>query len=352
MPTYSAKSARSPFMVRETGLTGGEVIEVKLYIWNEPDSEPTNPTYEFSKTIPSTLVTVFDLDISPYCREFITHSTRYDGTAEAEAEDDAWCYCTVKAYVDNVLTDAGSGYTYSLAMFDGFGYYTDGYNPAQVRYMLPTGTYQVSDTGNSGGIGYYDDGTVGGTGIQAKYTGLTSGGTTTLSANYTVGYFPLVHPTYLSEGNTLEYIENGTTIATYTIESVCESKYTTIDCDFINRDGFWQRLVFFKNSMNEFAVQGKEYHYKSGTTNYTVTDARKRMLNINGKEMVTCNTGWVEESYDELIKDLMLSERILIDNVPVLLETKSIKLQTALFDKTINYTLKFRYAHNQLQYVT
>ena len=85
-----------------------------------------------------------------------------------------------------------------------------------------------------------------------KYTGLTTGGTTTLSANYVVGYFPMLHPSYASEGNTAEYLENGTTIKTYTIEAKCEPKYTPIDCDFINRYGFWQRITFFKNNTKQF----------------------------------------------------------------------------------------------------
>ena len=225
-------------------------------------------------------------------------------------------------------------------------------NPTMTRYHLPAGTYIANETGNCGGLGYYDDGTVGGLGMQAKYTGLSTGGTTTLSANYTVGYFPLLHSSYASEGNTLEYLENGTTVATYRIESECENKYTTYDCDFINRDGRWQRLVFFKNSTKNFAMQGQEYHFKSGDIDYDTSAGRKRLLNINATETIECNTGWVEESYDELIKDLMLSERILLDNEPVLLDTKSTKLQTSIFDKTINYTLKFRYAHNALNYNT
>lgn len=361
MPTYTAVAVRSPYFIRETGLSGGEVIDVELYLWNEPNSEPVSPTHEFSKTVPSTLVTEFDLDIAPYCREYIAHSTRYDSTsaillgdadARLEAQDDSWCYCTVKVYVDTVLTDQGDGYTKTLACFDAFGYYTAGMNPAQTRYRLTDGiTYYGNETGNCGGLGYYDDGTVGGTGIQAKYTGLSTGGTTTINANYTVGYFPLLHPNYKTEGNTLEYIENGSTIVSYRVESICEPKYTVINCDYVNRQGFWDRIIFFKNSQREFSSKGSEYHFKSGSVNYTTTDARKRMLNINGSEMVTCNTGWVEEDFDEKIKDLMLSERILIDNVPVLLRSSNIGLQTSITDKTINYNVKFEYAHNQLQYV-
>ena len=361
MPTYTATAVRSPYFIRETGLSGGEVIDVELRLWNEPDTEPTNATYEFSKTIPSTLVTEFDLDIAPYCREFIEHTTRYDsdsailaGDADArlEAQDGSWCYCTVKVYVDTVLTNQGDGYTKTLACFDGFGYYTEGMNPTQTRYRTPTGiTYYGNETGNCGGLAYYDDGTVAGTGIQAKYTGLSTGGTTTVNANYTVGYFPMLHPTYKTEGNTLEYIENGSTIATYRVEAICEPKYTVINCDYVNRHGMWDRIIFFKNSQREFSSKGSEYHFKSGSVNYSTTDARKRHLNINGSEMVTCNTGWVEENFDEKIKDLLLSERILLDNVPVLLKTQNVKLQTSITDKMINYNVKFEYAHNQLQYV-
>ena len=62
------------------------------------------------------------------------------------------------------------------------------------------------------------------------------------------------------------------------------------------------------------------------------------------------NTGWVPEAYKETIQELMLSEKILIDDEPVIMETKTIKKQQNINDKNINYNLTFRYANPILNY--
>ena len=46
----------------------------------------------------------------------------------------------------------------------------------------------------------------------------------------------------------------------------------------------------------------------------------------------------------------MLSEKILIDDEPVIMETKTIKKQQNINDKNINYNLTFRYANPILNY--
>ena len=99
-------------------------------------------------------------------------------------------------------------------------------------------------------------------------------------------------------------------------------------------------------------MTNKEYLLKSGSVNYTTTEAQRKVFNVNAKKVITCNTGWVDEGYDTIIEDIMLSERVLLNNVPVKLQTKNFKLQKHLTDKTINYQVQFEYAFNQLNYVT
>lgn len=352
MPTYVPIKIRSPRFVERSGLSGGEVIDVELFIWNEPNAEPATANYSFTKTIPSTLIDTFTIDISPFCLDYISTTNYTDGAAEVQANNGDWCYCRVKLYEDSVLVDAGGGYTHDFICFNGFGYFLDGQNPSVTSSMMEAGTYYANETGNPGGIGYFDNGAVAGAGVQAKYTGLTTGGTTTLSANYTVGYFPMLHSSYASEGNKVEYMENSIVIKTYYVEAECENKYTTIDCDFINRYGFWQRLTFFKNSEESFSRTSKPYNLMSDDTDYSTKTNRRQEFNINGKLMITCNSGWVSEEHDEVIKDLMLSPRILLNDVPANIKTGSMKIQTHLTDKVINYQVQFEYSHNQRNYNT
>ena len=52
------------------------------------------------------------------------------------------------------------------------------------------------------------------------------------------------------------------------------------------------------------------------------------------------------QGYSELIKDLLVSDVVLLDNKPVTLITSSIEAKTGLNDKVINYELEFKYNYN------
>jgi hypothetical protein len=84
---------------------------------------------------------------------------------------------------------------------------------------------------------------------------------------------------------------------------------------------------------------------------YNILRGETKMFNYEAKQSIKINTGWVEESYNELIKDLMTSETILLDNKPVRLKTMSTDLKTSLQDKMINYQIDFEYNYNQINNV-
>lgn len=343
MPTYTPAFVRSPRIVTQSGSANDDTT-CELYIWNSPDSEPANPTYTLSKPIPSTTVTTCNYDISPYCREYITHTTYTEVTSDTAMPNGEYCFCTVKLYKNAVLQS-----TTNFICFDGFGYYEDDYNPSYVTGFLTDGTYYVSDTGNSGGVYYHDDQTVT---WEAVYVGLTTGGVgTTVVLGSEAGYIPYVHTSYVGEGNTLTIKRNSVTVSTYTFIEVCEPKYTVIDCDFVNKYGHWQRLCFFKASHETMDMSNTEYHLMPSAVDYDVTEARKKTFNVNGQHKIRCNTGWVVEGYSDVIKELMLSETIVLDNKPVKLVSKNTKLYKHINDKNINYELEFEYAHNMLNYV-
>jgi 3-phosphoglycerate kinase len=79
------------------------------------------------------------------------------------------------------------------------------------------------------------------------------------------------------------------------------------------------------------------------STNYNVFQGQRRRFNQQGKQSIKCNTGWVSEDYFELIQDLLLSEVVLLDNVPVNVKTKSSEKKTHLNNRLINYEIDFEY---------
>ena len=93
-----------------------------------------------------------------------------------------------------------------------------------------------------------------------------------------------------------------------------------------------------------------EYNLMPESVDYNVKKNVRQVFNVNGAEKITVNTGWVFESYSEVMKQLMLSEKILLDDKPVIIETKSLELQKNINDRNINYNLSFKYANPALNY--
>jgi len=122
-------------------------------------------------------------------------------------------------------------------------------------------------------------------------------------------------------------------------------------CSFINRFGGWDFITFFKARTENWEVKNKEYQLLPDDVAYNILRGETKMFNYEAKQSVKINTGWVEESYNELIKDLMTSETILLDNKPVKLKTMTTDLKTSLQDKMINYQIDFEYNYNQINNV-
>lgn len=337
---------RSPYIVEISGVAG-DTTKVELFLWNDPGSVPANATYILEKPIPSTTVGQASYDISPYIREYIAHTTYTEITSHTAAPVGEYCYCNVKSYKNGILQTGGGSYTEELICFDGFGYWAQGQNPTPQNALLTEGTYLINDTGNSGGIYYTSEPS--GT-WTAVYTGQATGGTSTVNLTNTVGYIPYTIAALANETVTVEIKESGTTQYTYTFIPTCEPKYTTINCDFVNKHGAWQRLVFFKASRSTFEMTNKEYNLMPSDTDYSLTENRRKVFNVQGQESIKCNTGWVEEGYSNLIKELLMSETIRLDDVPVILTTKGVDLKKGINDNNINYELSFNYAFNALNY--
>ena len=67
------------------------------------------------------------------------------------------------------------------------------------------------------------------------------------------------------------------------------------------------------------------------------------------------NTGFIDESFNEVIRQLMLSEQIWVDNgtdvLPINLNTKSLTFKKSVNDRLINYSLDFNYSFDKINNV-
>ena len=350
--------ARSPYIVT-VNETGQEGSKVELFIWNGTGSAPASPSYTLSKLIPASNNINTEYNISPYLREYLTFNIRqqpYNGFAASQITQ--YCRVQIKTYklVSGTYTLVDNDTFYS---YDGFGYYEEGFNPSLVYDVLhDEGTFNYLYDGLSPSVftnrraGFIMVRT--GTSYKARYRNLVSGATFTQTLNNNVLTDVLkVYPSYYSSGNSLEILDTGDAViwsGTFTPNENC--KYTPVMCDFVNKYGCWQRTYFYAASNDTLTVENTEYNLmQTATSGYNTIQGQRQTFNNNGKRSIKVNTDWVNESYNALLKQLMLSEKILIDNYPVKLNSKSTELFKNINTKMINYQLEFEFAFDVINSV-
>lgn len=345
-------AARSPYIV-EINENNQVETKVELRIWNGTGSAPTNPTYTLSKLIPSTSNRLTTYNISPYIKEFLSHPLFTNNhTAAAFLPSEEYCNVQIKRYKRVGSTWSQVGQTETHYGLDGYGLYTEGYNKNLDFYLLRSKTYYYHYVAganlNNEPLKRAGNFTVfGGEGVTVKYSELGTANTTTISISENRWYIvPRVLVAYMAKGCKTEVLGNfgETLLWEATFKPKTECKYTPICCDFINRYGAWQREYFFKASKNSINVENSEYNLYQAFVNYDTKEGQRKTFNTNYSETITVNTDWVSEDFSDNLRELMTSERILLDNRPVKLNTKSVELQKHINTKMINYTLEFQYA--------
>jgi hypothetical protein len=122
-------------------------------------------------------------------------------------------------------------------------------------------------------------------------------------------------------------------------------------CSYINRFGGWQFLTFFKTRIDNISTKGTSYNQLQDSINYSVSKGQSKSFNINGKQSIKLSSGFVPENYSDLIQDLLLSETVLLDGLPVEVKTQATTLKTSLIDRNVNYEIDFEYAFNLINNV-
>lgn len=344
--------ARSPYII-SVNETGQEGSKIEIFLWNGTGSAPSTAQYTLSKLIPASNNTLTTYDVSPYIREYLSFATRQDPTAITALNTSQWCNVRIKRY----KLDAGAYTLLSTDQYyglDGYTYYESGSNVDLGNFLLEEKTY------------YYNAGTYSGQlNLFMEYNGITGGGylvyskpdlsASTTVTNSSTGWktIPRVHPSYTATGNILKvYDEADFLLATYTFLPICEPKYTPVTIDFVNQYGAWQREFFFKASKNTLSIESTDFNVmQSSITSYDVLQGQKKSFNTNARETISVNSGYVNEDFSSNIKQLLMSERILVNNKPAICKTKSLELMKNINNHMINYSLEFEFAYNTINAV-
>ena len=363
---------RSPYTISiyEAGQIGSKV---ELRIWYNGDTKPTLPTYTFSKQIPSITQTETYYNISPYIKDFIENINPETVDLIDIEKKKMYCLVEVITFYTEDLIDYTEIETLYFIGVNGFTNPNLGANQItedSVVYLtdptIKVLTDQLETTFSSTqNVPYFnilvDWEAITGKEVSYTYADFQNNNIVTeviLTDADDAGIYNLKVPYRLNgveyeNGNTIQVINNARAgdLPTITYETVCESKYTPVRCDFINRQGGWQTIVFFKAQTNNFDFKSSEFKVLPANWDYNPKEGGMKSFNFEAMQTVKLNTGWVDENYINFIFDLFASETVLLDGIPAQLKSKSLPYKTGLKDHNINYEIDFEYTYNLINNV-
>ena len=136
---------------------------------------------------------------------------------------------------------------------------------------------------------------------------------------------------------------------------VCPQYYTPVRIFWKNRYGQFDWLNFYLKNTQTFETEQRVYQpqlgtWQSSTLSYNQFQTRQQRYIVDATETLECNTDWLEEGYNELFKQLMVSDEIywVYDQtrtnasvIPLTIQTNSLQFKTGVNNKLIQYTIAF-----------
>ena len=151
----------------------------------------------------------------------------------------------------------------------------------------------------------------------------------------------------------VDIVTGGSTETIEIEEQDCE-KFTNLPIVFVNKSGALQKVNFFLKSIESVNVQKDEFKSSTLTTGatYSINNHQYRNRNINSRETIILNTGYVDDSYNQVIEQILTSKRCWIfqnsQYLPVIPQDQNVTFKTSINDRVANYTMTFKYAFDKI----
>lgn len=185
-----------------------------------------------------------------------------------------------------------------------------------------------------------------------------SGNTNSTGQIVRVPYAPSqsAFPLTVTDGDdyTIQAFSGSTALGTPLYLSVdCAFKYTPIRILWKNRYGQFDYLNFYKANYKTFGTDQRTYQPQLGSWDatsltYNVNQNNTQKYIVNTNEQLEVNSDWLLESWNELYKQLLVSDEIywsydMPNNLvkPLAITTNSVRFKTGVNDKLIQYTVSF-----------
>ena len=368
-------NVRSPYYVKVSNASLHSVT-LRLYVWTGETTDPNTLRYTFTKTeVGTNNYVVFEL--SEFIEDFLVTDYGSYSTDVVWVKYDYQIYDSAGSTVGSLVTSTDT--IGNILAVDGYGYFEDGVNPQLSQQLLQSNTIiyynegqdivfpvwaefipTISLTSDSGADVFWEavedfwetyDVSWGYalTPIEVDDDGNT---------NQKIQYIRITLSGELQDGDTITLTSGleGGPVTTITLEEICEPRYTPLNIIFYNKFGALQNVWFFKKSTTTLNVRNENYKRSimdfSSDPTYSEQAHQVKTFNANGREVLQANTGFIDEQYNEVIKQLMLSEEVWVDNgtdvLPIRPVTNSLTFKTGVNDKLINYTMDFEYAFDKI----
>ena len=372
----SKVNARSPYYINFTN-TNLVKVDLELYVYTGVQDNGSNNTRANKFTLTSSAVEQnATFEIGEIVRDYLLHT--FDGDYATEI---VWVDYRYKIELTNQSL-AWSSFV-QLKGFDGYGFFEDGANPQNNTGLLQSNTKIVKlddapatipvDTSTTTQVTYELNGDV----VYTKAVSSTTSSTTQIEyVTNGVNGSDEFEDRVIQDGGTFEgsscldafsdeftlfdfdtiYVDTTSGVTKLTVDNVTECKYEPYKITFVNKFGALQDIWFFKRT-NE-TLTTKQEKFKRNTVvagSYDISRHQDKTLTKNGKEKLTLNTGYYPESYNEVFKEMQLSEDCWIEiesqTLPIQVTSSSFAYKTQLNDKLINYTIEIEFAFNTINNV-
>lgn len=362
-------NARSPYYINlsATNLTQ---VDMELYVYTGTQTTDRSNLFTLTSFAVSQNVT---FEIGEIVRDYILQT--FDGDY---ATANVWVDYRTTSYIQGVA-QTPTAYT-QLVGFDGYGYYEDEANPQNDSGLLQSNYKIVKlddapatipvDTSKTTQVTYELNG-------ELVYTKAVSSSTvSTTQVEYvtnTINGSDEFENRVIQDGGTFEgsicleqfandftlfdfdtiYVDTTDGVIKLTVDNIEECKYQPYKVTFINKFGALQDLWFFKRT-NEVLTTKKEDFKRNIIVNgaYDTSRHQQKILTKNGTEKLTLNTGFYPEVYNEVFKQMQLSEDCWIEienkTLPINVASSSLNYKTHLNDKLINYTIEIDFAFDTI----
>jgi hypothetical protein len=366
-----ALNLRSPIFLGTPILTNG-YNEYQIYIYSS--TKPTTPEYTIRKNYNANFDAGY-IDVSELIRDYLEINFGNDYTSQC-----------VKVTVEYELYDSVGAFVSGGALingaygFDSYSYFEDksfdvDNSPLMISnrqiFALADNLVRIPiNTKSNPTVVFLKNGNIVGSqqytntafaNNQIKYA--TIGGTYNFD-NYKERVFTdggvyeetkclkaFLNEFEISEADEVRIFSDTKPLETIKINTLNECKYEPKKVTFINKFGALQDMYFFKKSVEKMTVTKETYKSNILDSNYSYNRSNhvQRNFNVIGNESVTFSSGYLSEEYNEVFKQLLLSEKVWVTNLtdteeqvlPINVKTSNITYKTSLNDKLVEYTFEF-----------